>query len=110
MISPIERHLIDDLHYHNKKYEIHHNVLAQPNFQFLPKGGKLAKLEDYATMKKDLAKVREIREMLENAKNDDALYSKLLSNTKEFFSILKEVENEGEDEIRNGTFDKLNKT
>jgi hypothetical protein len=47
--------IVDILNYHKKDFEIHHNVLAQPDFQFQAKGHKLNTINTYKKLQKDLA-------------------------------------------------------
>ena len=45
-------------------HTVHPNILAQADFQFLPAGMKIARIEEYERMKNELRKTREIKEML----------------------------------------------
>lgn len=43
---------------------IHPGVIGQPDFNFLPAGLKMARIDSYHRLKNELEKTREIREML----------------------------------------------
>jgi len=43
---------------------VHPNIISQADFQFLPAGMKIARIEEYERMKYELRKTREVREML----------------------------------------------
>ena len=45
-------------------HTVHPNILAQVDFQFLPAGMKIARIEEYERMKSELKKTREIKGML----------------------------------------------
>ena len=52
----------------NADYQtVHPNVIAQPDFPFLPAGVKIARIEEYNRMKSELRKTRDVREMLLSA-------------------------------------------
>ena len=63
----------------------HHNVLAQPQFQFLPKALKASDLQTNITLSKELAKTRQLRDLLSSSFDNE---SRLLSSAHEFDALL----------------------
>ena len=43
---------------------VHPGILAQPEFPFLPAGLKIARVEEYNRLKRELEKARETKQML----------------------------------------------
>jgi len=58
-------------------------LLAQPEFPFLPAGIKIARIEEYHRLKRELEKSKEVRRMLEKADEGDALTQRRLMNSHE---------------------------
>jgi hypothetical protein len=50
---------------------VHHGILSQPDFAFMPAGTKIARIEEYHRMKRELAKAQEVRMMLQKASEGD---------------------------------------
>ena len=54
-----------------KDYQtVHPGVLAQPEFPFLPAGLKIARVEEYNRLRRELEKARETKQMLQSADRD----------------------------------------
>lgn len=66
----------------------HHNVLAQPHFQFLPKALKAQELQTNIALSKELAKTRQLRDLLSSSFDNE---SRLLSSTHEFEALLNKL-------------------
>ena len=45
---------------------VHHNIIAQPDFQFMSAGGKLKQISDYQTLRQQLHVTRMIKDRLNN--------------------------------------------
>ena len=59
---------------------IHPGVIGQPDFNFLPAGMKIARIDEYHRVKRELEKTREIREMLQGADKNGAQTQRNLMN------------------------------
>lgn len=80
------------LAYKNETYALHHNTLAQGRFAYLPASLKAEQVDLNKELQRELAKIREIRDLLISAKQDTGLEARLLSSSQEFMSIVKEID------------------
>ena len=83
-------------------------VLAQPEFQFMPAGWKIAKIEEYHRMRRELEKTKETREMLESADHGDSgMQRRLLNNSDEFKTIIEHLDADPKTVAEHGKFGDL---
>ena len=71
---------------------MHHNTLAQAKFAYLPASLKAEQVDLNKELQRELAKIREIRDLLNSAQNDAGLEARLLSSSQEFTAIVKEID------------------
>ena len=72
---------------------VHPDLIAQPDFQFLPAGMKIARIEEYERMKTELRKTREMREMLQDAdKEGSHVQRRLMNSPQQFDQILEHID------------------
>jgi hypothetical protein len=80
----------------------------------LPPALKAEKIQEYKELQRELAKNKEIRDMIKLAQHDPALSQRLLTSSQELFSILNELDgSKFVSHVQLGTistFDKLRKT
>ena len=74
-------------------HTVHPNILAQADFQFLPAGLKIARIEEYERMKNELRKTREIKEMLQDAdKHGSHTQRRLMNSPSSLNQILEHID------------------
>lgn len=66
-------------------------VLAQPDFTYLPAGLKIARIEEYHRLKRELAKTKEVRAALLDADESD-MQRRLMKSPKELESIVEHLD------------------
>lgn len=72
---------------------VHPNILQKLEFPFLPASFKLQKLKSHRTIRDELFKIKELRNLLTNiSRNDEFLREKLASNLSEFTEVIKLVD------------------
>lgn len=82
-------------------------MLAQPQFQFLPRALKAQEMAGNVQLQGELQKLNQLRELLQSG--NSAVESRLLSSSQEFFALMKQID--GSDELSKvSTFDRLRKT
>mmetsp|Transcript_28549 Transcript_28549/g.38081 ORF Transcript_28549/g.38081 Transcript_28549/m.38081 type:complete len:184 (-) Transcript_28549:2085-2636(-) len=85
---------------------VHPNVLAQPDFNFLPAGLKIARVEEYHRLKAELSKTRETRQVLERA-DQDSTQSRLMSRPSELSGIVEHLDADPVTSQEHGKFSDL---
>ena len=74
--------------------ELHENILAQPNFNFVPGGMKMAKVQSYLDLAKEHDRTREAISLLKKSIEDPSLYSAMTSSFDQFFNLVDQLEND----------------
>lgn len=72
---------------------VHPNVLAQPDFRYLPAGLKIARVEEYYRINRELAKTREVRNMLRLAEQDST-QRRLMADPSELQKIVDHLDSD----------------
>lgn len=70
----------------------HHNVIAQPQFQFLPRALKSVDLQLNVLLERELDKSRKMQELLQGWSASDA-ESRLLTSSQEFSALISKLDN-----------------
>lgn len=82
------------------------NIIAQPDFPYLPAGLKIARIEEYHRLNRELEKTKEVRQALEGAEDSD-LQRHLMRSQKELDSIIEHLDADPKTTKEHGKFGDL---